>query len=344
MRRFAVPGAVVLACASATAQVTCFTNHATWQAIAGAPSAAESFSGFVVDTSFEPFVGGSPVALSVGTLVVSSGGTGFRNRIEVAPFQFGDNNGTTHASCFTNQDEPTEITLTFPSPVSAAGFFLSQPIGGENVEVSIEANSQSLAVCLPAANTNFEFVGFTSAVPVDAIRFRSVNLVPGGGGEGFGLDDIEIVSGTCAGNPTSYCTAGTSTNGCVPAMSASGLPSAAAASGFTLTCTGLEGQKSGIVFYGISGGQAQPWATGSSSLLCVKAPTQRTVTQSSGGTIGACDGQIGIDFLAFMAANPGALGQPLAAGQAFNAQTWYRDPPAVKTTNLSDGMSFTMCP
>ena len=78
--------------------------------------------------------------------------------------------------------------------------------------------------------------------------------------------------------------------------------------------------------------------------MCVKAPTQRTATQFSGGTIGLCDGLLSIDWNAFMTANPGALGQPLTPGQHVFAQAWFRDPPAPKTTNLSDAIEFVVAP
>jgi hypothetical protein len=144
--------------------------------------------------------------------------------------------------------------------------------------------------------------------------------------------------------PTPYCTAGTTTNGCNASMSASGTPTAGAPSGFVLTCSNVEGQKSGLLFYGISGQLAQPWGLGSTSFLCVKAPTQRTNLQGSGGTNGACDGVIALDFLTYLATNPGALGAPGTAGQVFDAQVWFRDPPAPKTTNLSDAIEFMLVP
>jgi hypothetical protein len=162
----------------------------------------------------------------------------------------------------------------------------------------------------------------------------------------FSNDELNIYELDPIGSPppSNYCTSSTSTNGCVATMSASGTASASASSGFVLTCNGVEGQKAGIQFYGITGQQAQPWATGSTSFLCVKVPTQRMGTQSSGGTSGQCDGALSTDFLAFIAANPSALGTPLSAGQTFDAQTWFRDPPAPKTTNLSDGIHFTLVP
>ncbi len=144
--------------------------------------------------------------------------------------------------------------------------------------------------------------------------------------------------------PVAYCTGSTTTQGCAPTLSANGTPSVAASSGFTLDCANLDGQRAGLVFYGRNGRESLSWASGSTSFLCVKLPLQRTPSQSTGGTVGQCDGTISLDFLAYMAANPGAQGQPIAAGQTYNAQVWFRDPPAPKTTNLSDGIEFTLCP
>jgi hypothetical protein len=141
-----------------------------------------------------------------------------------------------------------------------------------------------------------------------------------------------------------YCTAGTSTNGCVPSISATGVASLSAGSGFTLGVASVEGQKQGLIFYGITGRSAAPWGIGGTSFLCVKAPTQRTPAQSSGGTAGACDGTLSVDWLSFIGSTSTALGNPFSAGQVVNAQGWYRDPPAVKTTNLSDGLEFTVLP
>jgi tetratricopeptide (TPR) repeat protein/predicted Ser/Thr protein kinase len=142
----------------------------------------------------------------------------------------------------------------------------------------------------------------------------------------------------------SYCTAGTTTNGCNASMSAIGTPSVGAASGFTINCSNVEGQKFGLIFYGVNGPKASPWGPGSTSFLCVKAPVQRTPPENSGGTAGACDGAFSLDFLSYLSTHPGALGQPFAPGQCVNAQTWFRDPPAPETTNLSNGLQFTTVP
>jgi hypothetical protein len=161
-----------------------------------------------------------------------------------------------------------------------------------------------------------------------------------GSSPAFGGPDVMLridLDGSC-GATTTYCTAGTTTNGCAPSISSSGAPSASAGSGFTIAVAGVEGQRSGIVFYGISGATAAPWATGSTSFLCVKPPTQRTAAQSSGGTNNACDGSLTLDT------HPGALGNPFAGGETVWTQGWFRDPPAPKTTNLSDALEFVVCP
>ncbi|MCC7012713.1 MAG: VCBS repeat-containing protein [Planctomycetes bacterium] len=144
--------------------------------------------------------------------------------------------------------------------------------------------------------------------------------------------------------PQSYCTSGTSVAGCVPVISASGVPSAAASSGFSFTVGPLPGQRQGLIFYGISGRLSSLWSPGSTSFLCVKIPVQRTGVFNTGGTASTCNGSITADWLAFMAANPGALGQPLVPGLVVDAQCWFRDPGAPTNTNLSNGLEFAVCP
>jgi hypothetical protein len=149
--------------------------------------------------------------------------------------------------------------------------------------------------------------------------------------------------GDCCANYASYCTAGTTTNSCVATLSASGVPDANAGSGFVVLASNVEGQKQGIFFYGVSGPLAQAWGT-SSSYLCVKPPTQRTGTQFSNGSFNACDGSFSLDWNAYVAGNPGALGVPFAGGESVWIQAWFRDPPSPKTTSLSNALVFTVCP
>jgi hypothetical protein len=167
-----------------------------------------------------------------------------------------------------------------------------------------------------------------------AISFESATNFAGG----YAILAANVSGGS---GPISYCTAGTTSHGCLPSISGIGSPVAGANSGFTIAVANVEGQKQGLIFYGISGRAAVAWGTGS-SFLCVKTPTQRTTVQNSGGTALACNGSLSLDFLAFIAAHPSALGAPFAPGDVVNAQGWFRDPPAPKTTNLSNGLEFTM--
>jgi hypothetical protein len=152
------------------------------------------------------------------------------------------------------------------------------------------------------------------------------------------IDYTDATSG-----PTVYCTSGTTSSGCLPSMSFSGTPSASATSGFMLDVSAVEGQKQGLIFYGINnnGFAPLPWGT---SFFCVKSPTQRSIPQSSGGTPGGCDGAFALDWNAYRQANPGALGQPFGVGQPVYAQAWFRDPQGVKTTAFSDALEFAVGP
>lgn len=146
--------------------------------------------------------------------------------------------------------------------------------------------------------------------------------------------------------PTSYCTSGTTTNGCNATISAITNPSVSLASACTLDVTNVEGQKLGLFFYGVdnTGFTPVPWAATSTSFLCVKPPTQRTLAQPSGGTANACNGSLALDWNAFQLANPAALGTPWLAGEKAYVQAWFRDPPAPKTTNLSNAVELTYQP
>jgi hypothetical protein len=173
------------------------------------------------------------------------------------------------------------------------------------------------------------------------------------------IDDIQIYQGTLSTSdvaflfghpgfalntaPTAYCTGGTSANGCVAAISANANPSVTNANPCQITVFNLEAQKSGIVFYGLTRIMS-PWANGSSSFLCVKAPTQRTGTQNSGGTVGICDGTLVLDWNAYQQTHPTALGSPWMVGVNAYCQGWYRDPPSPKTTSLSNALWLTYQP
>ncbi len=168
----------------------------------------------------------------------------------------------------------------------------------------------------------------------------AVRLLMSGGIQAIVTVDV---GGLCAAPPSNYCTAGTTTNGCVASISATDNPSVSSATTCVLTVANVEGQKLGLMFYGVQTAAAN-WCVGGTSVLCVKAPTQRTALQSSSGTNNACDGAMSLDWHAFQATNPGALGNPWSAGDFVYAQAWFRDPPACKTTNLSNALRMRYVP
>lgn len=140
-----------------------------------------------------------------------------------------------------------------------------------------------------------------------------------------------------------YCTSAITTHGCRPAIAGVGAASVGAASGYWLVAWNVESQRSGLFFYGLSGRTSVPWSNGSTASLCVKAPVQRMSAHSSAGLVGACDGKLAQDWLAFVAGGA-VLGAPFGPGTAVQAQAWFRDPQAPSGTNLSDALEFTTAP
>jgi probable HAF family extracellular repeat protein len=140
--------------------------------------------------------------------------------------------------------------------------------------------------------------------------------------------------------PESYCTSSTSTNGCVATIASPNLPSATFQTPSVITVNNVEGQKSGLFFYGVSGRNNLAWAPGSTSFFCVKVPVQRAGLQVSTGQASSCNGTLTLDWNAFRSANPTAIGAPWSAGTKVQMQGWFRDPPAVKTTNLSNALEL----
>lgn len=157
---------------------------------------------------------------------------------------------------------------------------------------------------------------------------------------------LSVAAAAGSGPPLNYCTAGTTTNGCVPSISASAQPSAALATPCVIDVADVEGAKQGLIFYGgdNSGFSPLPWGSGSTSFFCVKSPVQRSFPQNSGGAANTCTGAMTLDWNQFQSTFPGALGAPFSVGDRVFAQAWFRDPPAPRTTNLSNAVELTLAP
>jgi hypothetical protein len=190
----------------------------------------------------------------------------------------------------------------------------------------------------------WSIVGGGTNDAVHALTEHGGDLYAGGAFSTAGAElsgHIARLENPCECQATNYCTAGTTTNGCSATISSSGKASCSTSSGFDLFVSDVEGAKQGLIYFGTYGGKATPWGGGSTSFACVKGPHQRTPAQSAGGTPGLCDGSFALDFNAWMNINPG---KAPAAGHTTWLQAWFRDPPAPKTTALSDAIVFAVCP
>jgi hypothetical protein len=215
---------------------------------------------------------------------------------------------------------------------------------GPDYITAFDANLLEYSVSgAPFVTVNMTWIGgqlFRGAIPgapVGTIAYR-VRSTDARGNAGLSATKVYL-----SGVPTNYCTAGTTSNGCLASISGSGVPSASSTSGFTLTVASVEGASNGLILYGISGRTLQAWGAGSSS-LCVQQPLQRTGVQNSGGVATQCNGAFSLDWNAYRASHPSALGNPFSVGQVVDAQGWFRDPPSPKTTSLSDALEFIVQP
>ena len=125
------------------------------------------------------------------------------------------------------------------------------------------------------------------------------------------------------GGGTPYCTPKTSSAGCVACIGSSSpgsLPTSGAGD-YSITATGVQGGKNGLLFVSLNGRANIPFSGGS---LCVTPPTKRGPIQPSGGTTAtSCDGGF-----ATLVNDGQIIPSGLDAGPGNRAwyQYWYRDP------------------
>jgi hypothetical protein len=196
--------ALVLCCAPqfARATLTTFTSRSDWQTAVAAAGLSiqynEGFESFSSDTPFRM----APVNVN-GQFTLSQAGTDqvFRNLIDVPPFDFTDNNGTKHASLYTNFGTATTgtfVNMTFSTPIEAWGGDFSQDTLLELLNMNV--NSVSSAVLntyqIPDTAGATFFFGFVGqpADTVGSLTFLSRTNVAGSSGEGFGLDNVTVAA------------------------------------------------------------------------------------------------------------------------------------------------------
>lgn len=203
---FLTLAAFALFATSASAVPVTFTSRPAFDAAtAGSPRFTEGFQGFTADTQFRTAavnVGGNFTLQQVNLMGVPST---FRNQIDVPPFEFAEGQTTTYASMFVNATE-TAVDLIFTNPVYAFGadfFGLQGPPGSEGVVLDLFTPGGALFATLspgPLGSSFFGFVNTSQSELIGRIRFRGSVLIPGGLGEGFGIDNVVGVSpgGTAA--------------------------------------------------------------------------------------------------------------------------------------------------
>ncbi len=247
---------------------------------------------------------------------------------------------------------PFEVTLAFmdaPGSVNAAIAVVN--------DLDLEVLSPSGTLLLGNVFANGASTSGGSADPLNnvervivrqpelgawTLRVRGANVPQGP--QGLGLCATGDISWNGSSSPTRYCATSQTTNFCAPRLHTSGVARAGASGGFTLAASGVEGQRQGIVFYGTSGRTSVRWTFQSSSFWCVRPPVQRMTAQSSGGTLGGCDGLFFTDWSAWVGARPWSLGAPFGPGALVQAQAWFRDPLAPGQGNLTDAVEFVVQP
>jgi hypothetical protein len=193
----------------------------------------------------------------------------------------------------------------------------------------------------PSANHGIYNLPYLEQIPMEAGVWR-LEIFDWAAGDVGSIASWRL-EGDTGNGPLPYFTGGVSTAGCVARISATSQPSASGATSCVIAIIAVEHQKSGLIFYGIdnTGFTPTPWGSG---FLCVKSPRQRTPLQNSGGGTPPCSGTLILDWDAYQAGNPAALGNPFIAGRKVFVQGWYRDPPAQKVSQMSNAVELTYLP
>lgn len=183
----------LLATPSVFAGTQVFTDRSEWTAATTTLDFEEDFSGFLTEPEFRT----APLNANGFSIEQVGVDAMFRNFVEQSPFEFFDNNGTAHASCFVNLDPPagnTTLRLTPSTSVLAFGADFNGAGGNELVRIVLNRVDGTQDIFDPAfTQTGIdEFWGFVASLDeaVTSIEFEARILLSAVGGEGFGLDNV----------------------------------------------------------------------------------------------------------------------------------------------------------
>ncbi len=225
--------------------------------------------------------------------------------------------------------------LDFATPVSRLSFLAIEPnCSCPNAEFRVFQNHVHTAtVTLTGLGSGGSKLVDLSAYD-QITRLEIVNILVSPLEGGIGWDKFSFFPTTL---PT-FCGPKLNSQGCLPALSSSGIVSASAGAGFLLIGAPFINGKPGLLFYGISGSNSQPFFGGT---LCVMPPIARTPVVDSQGNPPPddCSGIYSIDFNAWIASGQDPA---LVAGRPVWAQYWARDPADPDMVSLSNGIGFTI--
>jgi hypothetical protein len=178
---------------NSVAALITFDDEISWQtAIAGSLITLEDFESFDADEDFSFSTSTSPNGFSI----THNGVTDFRNLIDTVDLDFTDGNGTNSLSLFVNFDGVDTLDIVFDSPLKAFAFDSSSAFGLEGVQVEVFDSLVSSLGSLNLTNDIDDFVGFLTngADTISSLRFSAVNLRSGSSGEGFRIDNVQMVT------------------------------------------------------------------------------------------------------------------------------------------------------
>ncbi len=138
--------------------------------------------------------------------------------------------------------------------------------------------------------------------------------------------------------PVIYCTAKLSTSGCQPLITGVGRASLSSPASFAVTSSQLEANRFGLQFFGTTGPADFLFDDGT---LCVNPPLHRLVPKNSGG-VASCSGVMTYTLAEVLAQPSG--GALVVLGQQVNQQGWFRDPPALTGTGLTNALQYMVVP
>lgn len=181
--------ALLLTSQTSKAAITTYTDRATWLAALGSPlSHSENFETFVSDTAFRA----GPIDLS-GFTLGQVGAGGFRNMVDVAPFEYDDNNGTKHAAMFVDSGI-IQVELRTVAPMRAFGADFTGTAGNEFVDVwLISSNALIPLRDIPETPNASLFWGYIATGIDLSDRLRFSARMSFEAGEGFGMDNVGLV-------------------------------------------------------------------------------------------------------------------------------------------------------